>query len=90
MKTVRIHEYGSIDNVVLEEIPVPKIGLDEVLVQVEAASIKPLDVKLISGNMQDYFPLTMPYTVGTDLSGTIVEAGPLAARWQQGDRLLQS
>lgn len=88
MKAVRIHQYGSIDNAVLEDISVPKIGLDEVLVQVEAASINPLDVKLISGNMQDYFPLTMPYTVGTDLSGTVVEAGLLAARWKQGDRVI--
>jgi len=88
MKAVRIHQYGSIDNAVLEEIPAPKIGLDEVLVQVEAASINPLDVKLISGDMKDYFPLTMPYTVGTDLSGTVVEAGLLAARWNQGDRVI--
>lgn len=88
MKAVRIHQYGSIDNAVLEEIPAPKIGLDEVFVQVEAASINPLDVKLISGDMKDYFPLTMPYTVGTDLSGTVVEAGLLAARWKQGDRVI--
>jgi NADPH:quinone reductase-like Zn-dependent oxidoreductase len=88
MKAIRIHQYGSIDNAVLEEIPVPKIDLDEVLVQVEAASINPLDVKLISGDMKDYFPLTMPYTVGTDLSGTVVEAGLLAARWKQGDRVV--
>lgn len=88
MKAVQIHQYGSIDNAVLEEIPVPTIGLDEVLVQVEVASINPLDVKLISGDMKDYFPLTMPYTVGTDLSGTVVEAGLLAARWKQGDRVI--
>lgn len=88
MKAVQIHQYGSIDNAVLEEIPVPKLELDEVLVQVEAASINPLDVKLINGDMKDYFPLTMPYTVGTDLSGTVVEAGLLAARWKQGDRVI--
>jgi len=50
MKAIRIHQYGSIDNAVLEEIPVPKIGLDEVLVQVEAASINPLDVKFWHGS----------------------------------------
>lgn len=47
MKAVRIHQYGNIDSAVLEEIPVPKIGLDKVLVQVEAASINPLDVKVM-------------------------------------------
>ncbi len=88
MKAVRIHTYGNIDNAVLEDMPIPEIGLDEVLVQVEAASVNPLDVKLISGTLQAYFPLKMPYAVGTDLSGTVVSAGPLAVRWKKGDRVI--
>ncbi len=88
MKALRVHKYGNIDSVVLEEIPVPEVGLNEVLVQVEAASINPLDVKLISGNLHAYFPLNMPYSVGTDLSGTVVSAGPLAVRWKKGNRII--
>jgi NADPH:quinone reductase-like Zn-dependent oxidoreductase len=79
MKALRIHKYGKIDSVVLEEIPVPEVGLDEVLVQVEAASLNPLDVKLISGNLHAYFPLNMPYSLGTDLSGTVPVRSALGA-----------
>jgi NADPH:quinone reductase-like Zn-dependent oxidoreductase len=88
MKALRFHNYGEIDSVVLEEIPVPEAGLNEVVVQVDAASVNPLDVKLISGNLHAYFPLNMPYSLGTDLSGTVVSVGPLAVRWKKGDRVI--
>ncbi|MDB6080608.1 MAG: NADPH:quinone oxidoreductase [Akkermansiaceae bacterium] len=87
MKAVRIHQYGSLEQVALEEIATPRIAADEVLVRLEAASVNPLDLKLISGHMQAYFPLTLPYTAGTDLAGTVVEAGALASPWQPGDRV---
>ncbi|MBD2077191.1 hypothetical protein H6F86_25580 [Phormidium sp. FACHB-592] len=45
MKAVRIYQYESVDDAILEEISVPKIRPDEILVQVEAAIRNPLDVK---------------------------------------------
>ncbi len=88
MKALRIHQYGSIEAAVLDDISVPKPCLDEVLVKVEAAGVNPLDVKLITGSLQAYFPLKMPYDLGTDLSGIVVEAGLLAARWKKGDKVI--
>jgi NADPH:quinone reductase-like Zn-dependent oxidoreductase len=87
MKCVRIHEYGSLENAVLDEIPVPEIGMTDVLIKIDAASINPLDLKLISGTLQEHFPLSMPYSLGTDLAGTVVEVGSLAIRWKKGDRV---
>jgi NADPH:quinone reductase-like Zn-dependent oxidoreductase len=88
MKAVRIHQYGPVEDVALDDVPFPEVGLDEVLVKVEAASVNPLDVKLVSGSLHVYFPLKMPYAVGTDLSGTVVESGRLSARWKKGDRVI--
>jgi len=87
MKAVRIHQYGEVDTVALEDIRVPEIGPSEVLVKIEAASVNPLDVKLIRGVLHEYFPLTLPYAVGTDLSGTIAQVGRLALHWEEGDRV---
>ncbi len=87
MKAVVVRNYGELDEVTIEDVPVPAIEPAEVLVQVEAASVNPLDVKLISGNLKAFFPLMPPYIIGTDLSGTVVEVGSLATRWKKGDRV---
>jgi len=86
MRAVRIKDYNAALG--LEEIPVPKVGPDEVLVRVKAASLNPLDVKLHSGAMHGYFPLPFPYTLGTDLAGTVEMPGSSNGRFKQGDKVV--
>jgi NADPH:quinone reductase-like Zn-dependent oxidoreductase len=86
MKAVRVDSYGAAPTI--EEIPVPEIATDEVLIRVRAASLNPLDVKLRSGKMHHFFPLTFPYTLGTDLSGTVVSTGAGVTQWRQGDAVI--
>jgi len=86
MKSVRIHDYKAAP--VLDEVSVPDVGADQVLVRIKAASLNPLDVKLHSGMMHGYFPLPFPYTLGTDFAGTIEQAGANATRWTQGDKVV--
>ncbi len=86
MQSVRIHGYGM--PLVLDEVPVPEIGPGDVLVRVKAASFNPLDVKLQSRAIHDFFPLTFPYTLGTDLSGTVERVGSSATRWHDGDPIV--
>jgi NADPH:quinone reductase-like Zn-dependent oxidoreductase len=86
MKSASIHDYGVDPR--LEEAPVPEIGADEVLVRVKAVGINPLDLLLQGGKRREVFPLTFPYTPGTDLAGTVERAGPLAVRWRPGDRVV--
>jgi NADPH:quinone reductase-like Zn-dependent oxidoreductase len=77
MKAARIHAYGDRGGVAVEEVPVPEVGPDEMLIRVAAASVNPLDLKLIGGGLDAYFPLAFPYALGTDLAGTVERAGPL-------------
>lgn len=86
MKAARLEGYNAAPT--LQEIPVPEPGPDEVLVRVEAASLNPLDNKLQMGVMHDFFPLEFPYTMGTDLAGTIERVGPEVAGWGDGDRVV--
>lgn len=88
MKAARIHGYGDLGDVRIEDVPVPEPAADEVLIRVAAASVNPLDIKLVGGGLDAYFPLSFPYALGTDLAGTVERAGKLAARWQPGDRVI--
>ncbi len=83
MKAVRIHGYD--DALTLEQVPKPNPGPSEVLVRVAAASLNPLDVKLQKGFLDDFFPVEFPYTIGTDLAGTIEAAGSDVTGWSAGD-----
>jgi len=85
MKSVRIHDYKAAP--VLEDVSVPVVGADQVIVRINAASLNPLDVKLHSGMMHGYFPLPFPYTLGTDFAGTIEQVGANATRWKKGDKV---
>jgi len=88
VKAILLKEYGGLDGVFLEEVPVPDIAPNEVLIRVKEAAVNPLEVKLISGHLQAYFPLALPYHLGTDLAGSITRAGALVSRWREGDQVI--
>ncbi len=88
MKALRIHGYGDAGSALFEDVPIPEPGLDELLIRVGAASVNPLDLKLIGGLRREVFPLSFPYTPGTDFMGTVERAGPLAVRWRAGDTVI--
>ena len=86
MNAARIHGYAA--EPVMEDVPVPEAGPDQVLVRVKGASLNPLDIKLHSGAMHGFFPLAFPYTLGTDLTGTVERTGPGVTGWQAGDAVV--
>jgi NADPH:quinone reductase-like Zn-dependent oxidoreductase len=86
MKAVRFHEHGGLDVLRYEEAPQPKIQANEVLVRVRACALNHLDLWLRKGVASWKLPL--PRIVGSDISGEIVEAGPLVTRVRPGDRVL--
>lgn len=75
MKAVRIHAYGSLDEMKYEDAPVPTPGAGQVLVRVADAGVNPVEAKIISGAMKDIMPVTFPYTPGSDLAGTVEAVG---------------
>jgi len=85
MLAVRIHQYGKRDVLSLDEIPVPEIGPDELLVKVVATSINPVDWKVREGYLKEMIPHPLPLTLGWDLSGVVTAVGADVAGWQAGD-----
>ncbi|WP_285667488.1 NADP-dependent oxidoreductase [Actinorhabdospora filicis] len=75
MKSARIHEYGDPSVIRYEDAPRPVPGPGEVLVRVAATSFNPTEMALRSGVLRDLFPLALPYTLGWDVAGTVVEPG---------------
>lgn len=87
MKTASISVFGGPEVVTLHNLDLSKPGVDEVLVGVEAASVNPLDLKIIAGYMQPVFPVELPYTPGTDFSGIVSSVGEQVTHLKPGDRV---
>jgi hypothetical protein len=60
MKAAVIHAYGSPDELKFDDMPDPSPGPGEVLIRTAATSINPLDVKMRSGAVKEYFPVSFP------------------------------
>ena len=78
MKAIRFHEYGDASALRLEEISVPAIAPDGVLVRVHAAGVNPIDWKVRAGMMRAVRQYDLPLIPGWDLAGIVEAAGPLA------------
>ena len=50
--------------------------------------MNPLDLKILAGYMQQVFPVSLPYTLGTDLAGVVERVGPGVVRFKAGDRVV--
>lgn len=67
--------------------PVPKVGNNEVLVKIHAASINPLDTKIRKGELKLLLHYDMPLTLGNDFAGTIIEVGKHVTKFRVGDEV---
>jgi NADPH:quinone reductase-like Zn-dependent oxidoreductase len=85
MKTVRIHEYGNADVLHIEEMPVPQIASDELLIKIHAASVNPVDWMVREGYMKDMHLHKLPLTLGQDFSGTVEKVGSSVKGFKVGD-----
>ncbi|MGG1947586.1 NADP-dependent oxidoreductase [Trinickia sp. NRRL B-1857] len=88
MKASFIHSFGSPDVIAEGDLPSPSIGADEVVVRVEAVGLNPLDLKIMTGVMQQVFPVEFPYVPGTDFSGVVTKAGDNVSEVRPGDRVV--
>jgi NADPH:quinone reductase-like Zn-dependent oxidoreductase len=66
--------YGGPEVLKLRRIPAPRPAHGEVLVDVRAASMNPVDWKVRSGMLQKFFPVSFPTITGRDGAGEVIEA----------------
>jgi NADPH:quinone reductase-like Zn-dependent oxidoreductase len=87
MKAFIVDRYGSNDGVRVGEIPAPELRDDDVLVQIHAASINPLDFKIRDGKLKRILPYRLPFILGNDLAGVVVRVGSGVRRFKPGDEV---
>ena len=88
MKALQITKYGAIkDSLSIKKIEKPTITSNDILIEVKAASLNPIDYKLVEGHLKDMVPLNFPITIGYDLSGVVVEKGGDVSNFEIGDEV---
>lgn len=86
MRAARFHAYGPPSVLRIDEIPRPVVGPDDVLVEVAAASVNPIDTKIRAGGQRGVIRLRLPWVTGLDVSGTVVAMGSRASEVSRGSR----
>lgn len=86
MKAIILNEFGGIENLQYTQLEKPVIAAGEVLVQVKAISINPVDVKTragkgIAGRLKDQLPLIL----GWDIAGIVTGVSPDVVKFKTGD-----
>lgn len=87
MKAFIIDRYGKKEAGHISGIPAPVMGDDDVLVQIHAASVNPLDTKIKNGEFKLILPYRLPLVLGNDMAGTVVRVGARVRNFKSGDEV---
>ncbi|WP_199295941.1 NADP-dependent oxidoreductase [Trichocoleus sp. FACHB-591] len=87
MKAVRIYAYGGPEVLTYEDVSVPAIAEDDVLIRVHAAAINPVDWKVREGYLQGFIDYDLPLTLGWDVSGVVEAVAENVTTFKPGDEV---
>jgi NADPH2:quinone reductase len=87
MRAVRYHEHGGAETLQVEQVDRPTPADDEVLVEMRAASVNPVDVMIRSG---EYGQVPLPAVPGGDGAGIVAGVGEAVEGFEDGDRVFAS
>ena len=88
MNAIVLKDFGSVEHLTLEEIPIPKISDNEVLVKTKALSINPVDIKTRKGEaLADTLKDFNPIVLGWDISGVIERVGENVTDFKEGQEV---
>ncbi len=85
MKAIVVREYGDPNVMILEETPIPEVGVSNVLVRIMAAGVNPVDTYIREGVHPSTPPL--PFTPGKDAAGIVEAIGERVSKVAVGDRV---
>jgi NADPH:quinone reductase len=89
MRAVALDEFGGPESLKIQNLPIPQIEAEEVLIRVETAGVGAWDPFEREGRFVEILGTkpTFPYVLGTDGAGTIAAVGKDVNRFKEGDRV---
>ncbi len=84
MRAIRLSEHGGPEELHVKETDRPEPSADQLLVEIAAAGVNPVDTYFRDGS---YEPVGLPFTPGVDFSGTVAELGDGVEGFEVGDRV---
>jgi NADPH:quinone reductase len=88
MKAIRVERFGEPEVMKFVEVPDLQISAGEILVQIRAAGVNPVETYIRAGTYPRKPPL--PYTPGNDGAGVVTAAGSDGSHFKPGDRVFLS
>lgn len=88
MKAAQIDKYDQKLHLKINEISVPSIGSNEVLIRVKAAGVNPVDLLIANGSVRLIQDYKFPLTLGNELSGVVEAVGNSVKQFKVGDRVM--
>jgi NADPH:quinone reductase-like Zn-dependent oxidoreductase len=87
MKAFVVDRYGRKNGIRAVDMSVPEPREDDVLIQIHAAGVNPLDSKIRDGEFKLILPYRLPLILGNDLAGVVVRVGSRVRRFKPGDEV---
>src|SRR5262249_23677071 len=85
MQAVVLRDYGGVDKLRLEEVPLPEIGAGEILIQNRAVGVNHCDTDVRRGLFG--IAQKFPHVMGVDAAGEVVAAASDVREFVEGDRV---
>ncbi|MFJ6011682.1 NADP-dependent oxidoreductase [Streptomyces sp. NPDC092952] len=89
-RAVEFAEYGGPEVLRVVDREVPRPGPGQVLVEVRAAGVNPLDWRLRSGAVAEMMPVEFPFVPGGDVAGVVAAVGADVTGFAAGDAVFGS
>jgi NADPH:quinone reductase-like Zn-dependent oxidoreductase len=87
MKSFLVDQYTKGGTLRLGESPKPELRDNDVMVEIHAAGINPLDNKIRNGEFKLILPYRLPLVLGNDVAGIVVQVGANVRRFKPGDEV---
>jgi NADPH:quinone reductase-like Zn-dependent oxidoreductase len=87
MKAFILDRYGKGKPLRLGDMPQPVLKDTDVLVEIHATSVNPIDYKIRSGEFKLVLPFKLPVALGSDLAGVVVAVGSKVKAFKPGDEV---